>query len=280
MSPFPLLYFQKWPPLPPFLHLWLNIPCVNGEGTGGCLRRTATGSRLRELLYCWNHVPSLIPSQNKSRIYGITCLYTLCGTCKVSPALARNARYEPKECFHVEWMWWARKRRAFSSQHSVSHPSLWKGPGRGTSLHTHRNVLSDVKRLGIIVCVLVSRNADSTFLLVPFKRECGLAICVWSGQSDHRLQLDLWCSERWGGWRLYSCITVDKEGKGGWVLRNVKDLCWMTHINQIKSGFEVRDPIRKKQALYDRLADIPMYFAMLLLFGFCFVLISFEQSEY
>lgn len=43
----------------------------------------------------------------------------------------------------------------------------------------------------------------------------------------------------------------------------------MTHINQIKSGFEVRDPI--KQVLYDRLADIPMYFAMLLLF--CFDLI-------
>lgn len=43
----------------------------------------------------------------------------------------------------------------------------------------------------------------------------------------------------------------------------------MTHISQIKSGFEVRDPI--KQALYDRLADVPMYFAMLFLFGFSII---------
>lgn len=68
-----------------------------------------------------------------------------------------------------------RKRRGFSSQHSVSHPSLQKGPGTGTS---HRNVLTDLKRLGIILCVLVSRKADSAFLLVLFKRVCGLAMCA------------------------------------------------------------------------------------------------------
>lgn len=115
-----------------------------------------------------------------------------------------------------------RKRRGFSIQHSVSHPSLQKGPGTGTSLQSHRNVLTDLKRLGIILCVLVSRKADSAFLLVLFKRVCGLAMCMWWGQNDHRLQLNLWCCERWGGCRLCSCITVDKEGEGGWVFENVR----------------------------------------------------------
>lgn len=134
------------------------------------MRRTATRSRLCESLYCWDHAPSLIASKNKSRVYRIVCLYTLCGTRRVSPALARSVRCEPNEHFDVALV----SQGVQGFQHCVPHLSLGKGPGRGTSLLPHRNVLTDWNRPGIALCVLVSGNADSTFLLLLFKECVGL----------------------------------------------------------------------------------------------------------